>query len=129
MPGFRDADIYPLGAPNFAQARRLAGGRNASAEMYTCDQPACLQNAESVKSSLRAIGIDVHIKQLPFEQMFAGEFTPGARWDIAFYGWAADYVDHSDFIDLPYTGSDVDFPGADEPSYRRCCSRTQRPSV
>ncbi len=29
-PGFRDATIYPLGGPNLAAARRLAGGRPAA---------------------------------------------------------------------------------------------------
>ena len=118
MPGFSQSEIYSLGAPNVARARRLAGARHARAEMYTCNQPACLQNAESVKSSLRAIGIDVHIRRFPFDEMFAREFTGGEPWDIAFFGWGADYVDPADFIDFPYIGSDVDFPGADEPSYR-----------
>ena len=30
MPGFRDAEIYPLGGPNVARARRLAGARRRS---------------------------------------------------------------------------------------------------
>ena len=43
-PGFRDATIYPLGGPDLATARRLAGGGNRRRGVfYTCNKPACVE--------------------------------------------------------------------------------------
>jgi YVTN family beta-propeller protein len=115
IPGFRDADIYPLGGADVARARALAGYRHRRAVMYTCNAEACLHLAEIVRADLGAIGIDVAIKRLPIIPMFGHEFTRGEPWDIGWFGWAADYPDPSDFIGPPFAGSDVAFPGADEP--------------
>jgi YVTN family beta-propeller protein len=105
MPGFRDADIYPLGAANVPRARRLAAGRRGRAVMYTCNTSDCVRRAEIVKANLRAIGIDVHIKRFPLPEMFRREFTGRQPYpyDIGTLGWAADYADPSDFIDLMFT--------------------------
>jgi peptide/nickel transport system substrate-binding protein len=118
MPGFRDADIYPLGGPNVGRARQLAGHGRHRAVMYTCNLSACLENAEIVKANLGAIGINVRIRSFPFEALFVREFTPGEPFDIGWFGWSDDYSDPSDFIDAPFVGSDVDFPGADAQQYR-----------
>jgi len=101
MPGFRDADIYPLGRPDLARARRLAHVGIRQAVMWTCQSPSCLRLAESVKQTLRAIGIGVRIKEIPASAIFEREFTPGARYDIAWFGWEADYADPSTFIGGP----------------------------
>jgi YVTN family beta-propeller protein len=112
MPGFRDADIYPLGGPDVARARRLAGGpHRRRAVMYTCKSPACLQLAETVKLNLRAIGIAVDIKEIPALRIFGRESTPGEPYDIAWFGWVADYADPSTFIDAPFVGFPVSLQG------------------
>jgi YVTN family beta-propeller protein len=106
MPGFRDADIYPLGAPNLRRARRLAAGRHAArAIMYTCNTSDCLQRAEIVKANLHAIGIDVRIRRFPLPEMFRREFTGHQPYpyDIGTLGWAADYADPSNFLDDLFT--------------------------
>jgi YVTN family beta-propeller protein len=119
MPGFRDADIYPLGGPNLARARQLAGGGRHHAVMYTCNLLTCLQNAEVVKANLAAIGIDVRIRRFPFDALFAREFTPGEPFDIGWYGYSVDYADPSDFIATPFSASGVNFfPGADAQRFR-----------
>ena len=118
MPGFRDADIYPLGRPNLARARRLAGHARRHAVMYTCNRPACARVAEIVRADLRRIGIDVAIKPFALVPMFVHEFTRGAPFDIGWFGWSLDFPDPSDFLGLPFTGSDVDFPGADAQRYK-----------
>ena len=126
-PGFRDAEIYPLGGPDLARARSLAGTRGGHAVMYTCNTATCRSVAETVKSNLRAIGIIVEIKQFPYAVMFdretkvrttrhgqlVADFPPGARYDIGFFGWFADYADPSQFIDASVPGFALDFPGAD----------------
>jgi peptide/nickel transport system substrate-binding protein len=118
MPGFRDADIYPLGRPNLARARSLAGPGHRRAVMYTCNLPACLEVGAIVRANLRAIGIDVDVKSFPLLPMFAREFTKGEPFDLAWYGYSVDYPDPSDFIDLPFTGSDAAFPGAGASAYK-----------
>ena len=72
-PGFRDADIYPLGGPDVARARSLAGTHGGHAVMYTCNTATCRSVGETVKSDLRAIGITVEIKQFPYAVMFDRE--------------------------------------------------------
>ena len=118
MPGFHDAEIYPLGGPNLARARQLAGNGRHHAVMYTCNRPACTRVAEIVKADLHRIGIDVEIKQFALLPMFMHEFTRGARFDIGWYGWSLDFADPSDFLGPPFAGSDVDFPGSDAQRYR-----------
>jgi YVTN family beta-propeller protein len=118
MPGYRDADIYPLGTPNLARARRLAGHGRHRAVMYTCNRPACARVAEIVRANLRRIGIDVTIKPFALTTMFAHEFTRGAAFDIGWFGWSLDFADPSDFLGPPFKGSDVDFPGADAQRYK-----------
>jgi YVTN family beta-propeller protein len=126
MPGFRDADIYPLGGPNVALARRLAGRRHRHAVMYTCNLPACLTVGALVRSELGAIGIDVEVKSFPIFPMFQREFTKGEPFDIGWYGYSVDFADPSDFIDLPFTGSDAAFPGAGAERYRARIARVAR---
>jgi YVTN family beta-propeller protein len=104
MPGFRDADIYPLGGPDVARARSLAGGRRRHAVMYTCNKAACLRGAEIVKANLGAIGIDVQIRRFPILEMFRREFTPGEPYDLGWWGWTVDYPDPSDFVDIALAG-------------------------
>ncbi len=112
MPGFRDADIYPLGGPDVARARRLARGpHRRRAVMYTCKSPACLQLAETVKRNLGAIGIAVDIRELPAPRIFDREGVPGEPYDIGWFGWVADYADPSTFIDAAFTALPVSLKG------------------
>ena len=120
LPGFHDADIYPLGGPDVQRARSLAGTRRRRAVMYTCNKAACLRGAEIVGANLRALGIAVAIKQFPILEMFRREFTPGEPYDIGWWGWSADYADPSDFMDiaLAYPALDARF-NRDATGYRR----------
>jgi YVTN family beta-propeller protein len=118
MPGFRDADIYPLGRPNVARAQRLAGRRHRHAVMYTCNLSACLNLAAIVRANLRDVGIDVEVKSFSIYPMFAREYTKGEPFDIGYYGYSVDYPDPSNFIDLPFTRTDAAFPGAGAERYK-----------
>ena len=62
MPGYRGAHIYPLGRPDLARARTLAGGRGGRAVLHVCDVPYCTQWARIIRSSLAAIGIEVVVR-------------------------------------------------------------------
>lgn len=119
MPGFRDADAYPLGGPDVARARSLAGAHRRHAVMYTCNTRPCENVAAIVKANLRAIGITVDIRRFPYPLIFDRELAPGARYDIGWFGWIANYADPSQFIDASVPGFALDFPGADAQRYRR----------
>jgi ABC-type oligopeptide transport system substrate-binding subunit len=98
IPGYRDARIYPLGGPDLARATRLAGPGRRHATLIACNVAACLQWARIVRANLAKIGIDVHIEELSFAQMFERERDADANWDIGFLPWIADYLDPSQFL-------------------------------
>jgi YVTN family beta-propeller protein len=118
IPGFRDANIYPLGGPDVARARQLARGQSGRAVMVTCTLAPCLKAAETVKANLSAIGITVDIKRFPFPEIYKRE-APDQPWDIAWSGWGADYADPSQFINPSTPGFAIDFPGRDAVRYRQ----------
>ena len=125
IPGFRDANIYPLGGPDVARARQLARGRSGRAVMVTCTLAPCLNAAETVKANLSAIGITVDIKRFPFPEIYKRE-APDQPWDIAWSGWGADYADPSQFINPNTPGFAIDSPGRDAARYRHRIAETAR---
>ena len=64
MPGYRNADPYPL-VPDLASARRLAGSGHHDAELYCILEGGGPRAAQIVKNNLAAIGIDVHVHCMP----------------------------------------------------------------
>ena len=62
MPGYRRAHIYPLGRPDLARARALAGDRGGPAVLHVCDVPYCTQWARIIQGNLAAIGIEVVVR-------------------------------------------------------------------
>ncbi len=101
-PGFRDAAIYPLGGPDLATARRLAGDGRHRGVFYTCNQPECLEQAEIVRENLAAIGIDLEIRKFPFGTMFARLQNADEPFDLSVFGWIGDTPDPSEFIDVMF---------------------------
>ena len=66
-------------------------------------RPAPLARAQIVKQNLAKIGLDVEVKGIPP----AGYFNRIARdepFDIAFYGWVADYLDPFTFVNVLLDG-------------------------
>jgi YVTN family beta-propeller protein len=112
FPGFADAGIYPLDGPDLAAARRLAGGERHHAVLYTCDFPGCIRNAQILRSSLDAIGIDLQVQRFPGDEMFARILRPAdqAPWDLASFGWTVDYADPYNFINEAF-GPPSAYPG------------------
>jgi YVTN family beta-propeller protein len=109
-PGFRDATIYPLGGPDLATARRLAGGGGRRrGVLYACNVPACVEQAEIVRANLAAIGIDLEIRRFNNTAMFARLFNPEEAFDVSLWGWIGEDPDPSNFMDgmfelFPSTG-------------------------
>ena len=98
MPGFRNADVYPLERPNLAKAQELARGnlRGGRVVMYTADSPLPRAFAQLVRRQLAEIGLDVEVRALLLHTASAGYFklaTPGEQWDLALGLWQPSYVD------------------------------------
>jgi YVTN family beta-propeller protein len=99
IPGFEDAAIYPLGGPDLATARRLAGRGRREAILYTCSNPNCARNGETLKQNLAAIGIELDVRRLPVPALLSLPRDPRASYDLIMQGWIADLPDPSNFID------------------------------
>jgi YVTN family beta-propeller protein len=111
IPGFEDAAIYPLGAPDLTTARRLAGRRRRQALLYTCDRPNCTRNAETLKQNLAAIGIELDVRQFPEPVLFSFPGDVHAPYDLITIGWIADYADPFDIINVLFAaGSEFRAP-------------------
>ena len=89
MPGFSDADIYPLAGSDLGRAKELARGntRGGKVVMYTTDFPPPIATAMAVRQELAEIGLDVEVKAIPehiASAAYAGQLArPGEPWDIA----------------------------------------------
>jgi peptide/nickel transport system substrate-binding protein len=99
IPGFADADIYPLDKPNLARARALAAGnlRSGKAVMYTTDFVPSVAAAQLVTRQLAAIGLEVEVKRIPFHAASAAYVQKLAAraegWDIALVLWTPNLPD------------------------------------
>jgi ABC-type oligopeptide transport system substrate-binding subunit len=98
-PGFRDATLYPLGAPDLATARRLAGNGRSRGVLYTCNGPGCLEQAEIVRENLAAIGIALEIQRISFGEMFKRLRKRNEPFDLSLFGWIGELPDVSEFVD------------------------------
>jgi len=102
LPGFEDAAIYPLGGPDLATARRLAGSKRRRAVLYTCDFPGCSRSGQILRSNLSAIGIDLEVREFPMGELFERQGRQGEPFDIAYSNWFFDYADPFSYINLQF---------------------------
>jgi YVTN family beta-propeller protein len=117
IPGFEDAAIYPLGGPDLATARRLAGPGQRTANLYTCTNPNCARNAQTLEQNLAAIGIELEVRQLPEAALFNVPADPSAGYDLITLGWIADWADPFNFINALFAaGSEFRSPAISLPA-------------
>ena len=106
MPGFKDADVYPLERPNLQRARALANGnlRGGTAVLYVNSSPIPMAIGQLVKQQLAEIGLDLEVRGIPIHSASAAYFnklaTPGEPWDLAFGLWSPSYIDPYAYINL-----------------------------
>ena len=99
MPGFKNADVYPLERADLAKARDLARGnlRGGRVVMYTANTELPKAFAQLVRRQLAEIGLDVEVRPLPLHTASAAYFaklaTTGEPWDLALGLWQPSYVD------------------------------------
>jgi ABC-type oligopeptide transport system substrate-binding subunit len=106
VPGFKDADVYPLGRPDLQRAKALARGnlRGGKAILYVNSSALPMAIAQRVRQQLSEIGLDVEIRGIPIHSASAAYFkklaTPGEPWDMAFGLWSPSYIDPFAYINL-----------------------------
>jgi YVTN family beta-propeller protein len=115
LPGFRDVHVYPF-VPDVVRARRLAGSRHRTAVLYTGNDLLSRNRATIIRSSLSAIGIRVVVKTFA-DAGGAEAGKKGAPFDIVDGGWAWDYFDPSDFLNVLLDGRSIRAAGNENQSY------------
>jgi ABC-type transport system substrate-binding protein len=112
VPGAQfEKSVYPLTGPDLAKAKSLiqASGVKTpiSAVLYTCNQQPCPDRTSVMQANLKAIGINVQIKQFDRGIQFQKEGTKGEPFDIADEGWIADYPDPFDWVNVLLNGENI----------------------
>jgi ABC-type transport system substrate-binding protein len=106
MPGFRNAQVYPLERADLQRARALANGnlRSGKAVLYVNSSPLPMAIGQLVRQQLKEIGLDVEVRGIPIHSASAAYFnklaTAGEPWDIAFGLWSPSYIDPYAYINL-----------------------------
>ena len=106
MPGFKNADVYPLDRPNLQRAKELASGnlRGGKAILYVNTSPIPMAIGQLVRQQLGEIGLEVEVRGIPIHSASAAYFnklaTPGEPWDLAFGLWSPSYIDPFAYINL-----------------------------
>ncbi len=104
LPGFENADVYPLERADLPRARTLARGnlRDGKAVLYVNSSPIPMALGQLVKQQLAEIGLEVEVRGIPIHSATAAYFnklgTPGEPWDIAFGLWSPSYIDAFAYI-------------------------------
>ncbi len=103
LPGF-DADChpYPHSVDTAKALMAQAGNTGFTTTLYGDDSERSRLSAESIKSDLAPIGINVDIVLNDFNT-FLGIVTKPHAAPMALGGWSQDFPDPSDFIDPMFT--------------------------
>ena len=107
IPGYRDANIYPVGRPDVAKAKALLGGKAGKVVMYTTNDQLGINTGQFVQANLKAIGLDVEVKPYTFAVLIDKTGTRGEPFDLMSIGWFADYPDPYEFINILLEGRTI----------------------
>jgi peptide/nickel transport system substrate-binding protein len=103
IPGFRDDTIYPLDGPDLAKAQQLiaaAGGPPASPIVLYASSSTVAQNQTPlIAAELEAVGFSVDVHSFA-SGLLTRCGTRGEPFDLCSAGWAAEYPDPYDFLQL-----------------------------
>jgi peptide/nickel transport system substrate-binding protein len=105
IPGFHDANLYPLNQPDLARANQLMHGRKLTARLYVIDHYA--QRGELIRQQLAKIGINVTVQPLDVNLLQQLIARPGQPFDMVLQGWTADYYDPYDFLNVMFSNNEI----------------------
>jgi ABC-type transport system substrate-binding protein len=103
LPGFSDAQIYPLRGPNLRKARELARGntRGGKAVLWVNDFPLTLGFGQILREQLAKIGLEVEVQGIPGPAIPARVAAANAAYDIVFVVTpSVDYYDPYAYLNL-----------------------------
>ena len=106
MPGYKDANIYPLdrAEPGEGAGARTRQSPTRESGLYVPDFPLPLQAAQLVKEQLAQIGLEVEVKPIPLHIATAAYLerlaVRGEQWDIALILWTPNIPDPRAYINL-----------------------------
>lgn len=130
LPGFRDAQIYPLDGPDLRRARALAGETSATVSLYYPKDPTADAQVEVIRKNLEAIGLRVEPKSRPFNVLLNQIANPSTDYDMVLIGWQADFPDPWDFVNIlfgPVTPSgNLNLPLLEDPALQRQMNEASR---
>jgi peptide/nickel transport system substrate-binding protein len=112
VPGFHDVAIYPLKSPDVARAKRLAGGKGGTAVLLMPNVAPVVGQAQVLAANLAQIGVKVTTRALAPPAYLAALSDPTEPWDMAIAGFAADYPDPFDFVNVLLDSANVPPAGA-----------------
>lgn len=100
MPGFVDANVFPVDAPALGTARRLARGslRGGRATLYVTTSPVGQGVGRVVQRDLARIGLRVDVRSVARPVLLIRLALPTERWDLAFFSWLQDWADPGEFL-------------------------------
>src|SRR5437870_12765983 len=82
-------------------------GRHLKMTVYSTNDPQGQAQDQVIVANLKAIGIDVTPKPLPFSALLAAIGDPTESYDLVLIGWLADYPDPVDFINILFAGNHI----------------------
>ena len=106
VPGFTNADIFPLKGANPAKAKSIYSGGGDINLLHTTTASA-VNYAQIAKYNLEQAGFKVTLKPQPFGVAIKTMGTRGNDIDIYTAGWIADYFDPFDFINVLLDGTSI----------------------
>ena len=127
LPGFKNAQIYPLVRPNLAKAQSLAKGqtRSGKAELYIYNLPLTMALGQVLKQNLKAVGLDVNIQGIPV-LAYPGRVAR-RDFDIAFMvSPSVDYYDPYPYLNLSFDSrfiGETNLSAFNSPKYERLLRR------
>ena len=98
--GATDSHAVPLSGPDLRRAEQIAGPVHATAIMYTPNIAPWQQEAEIVRRDLEPLGIDVEVKQFPFDEFYTRISRRGEPFDLAVSGWSFSSTDPAEVFSL-----------------------------
>jgi ABC-type oligopeptide transport system substrate-binding subunit len=108
MPGFRDAHVYPLGGPDYAKAKSLAGGTCGTVKLWSFNTGFGPEWANIFKSDLEQIGCTVQVTLMDRVQETYKAGIRGADFDVLVNGWGQTVPDPADFLDVLLNGNNIE---------------------